>query len=125
MNQTQDILTSCVARAEHAFSHASNKAAARDAALYLAHTAEGEGIRKLAAAAGTHPSTVSRAVRRVEQMRDDPLFDQILTRAECAEAPGSANSGTSSPAPRRICRCTMLSRAFLYFGVSSAANPLK
>ena len=49
MNQTQDILNSCVARAELAFSHASNKAAARDAALYLAHTAEGEGIRPLVA----------------------------------------------------------------------------
>lgn len=82
MNQTQDILNSCVAKAEQAFSNAANKAAARDAALYLAHTTEGEGIRKLAEASGTHPSTVSRAVRRVEQMRDDPLFDRILTKAE-------------------------------------------
>lgn len=97
MNQTQDILKSCVAKAEQAFSNAANKAAARDAALYLAHTTEGEGIRKLAEASGTHPSTVSRAVRRVEQMRDDPLFDRILTKAEGtppyeeALAPGSAN----------------------------------
>ena len=99
MNQTQDILKSCVAKAEQAFSHAANKAAARDAALYLAHTTEGEGIRKLAEASGTHPSTVSRAVCRVEQMRDDPLFDRILTKAEtepdceAAPTPGSANAG--------------------------------
>ena len=95
MNQTQDILKSCVARAEQAFSDASNQAAARDAALYLAHTSEGEGIRKLADATGTHPSTVSRAVRRVEQQRDDPLFDRILTSAEQPADAGSANADHS------------------------------
>ena len=92
VNQTQDILKSCVARAEQAFSNASNQAAARDAALYLAHTSEGEGIRKLADATGTHPSTVSRAVRRVEQQRDDPLFDRILTAAEGPVGAASANA---------------------------------
>ena len=101
MNETQDILSSCVAKAEQAFSQASNKAAARDAALYLAHTAEGEGIRKLAEATGTHPSTVSRAVRRVEQMRDDPLFDKILARAEGSGDPDSANADRRPGVPVR------------------------
>lgn len=51
---------------------------AKDAALYLAHTGEGQSIRSLAEATGSHPSTVMRAVRRVEEKRDDPLIDQLL-----------------------------------------------
>ncbi|MBY8977607.1 helix-turn-helix domain-containing protein [Rhodobacteraceae bacterium NNCM2] len=51
---------------------------ARDAALYLAHTGEGQSIRSLAEESGTHPSTVMRAVRRVEEKRDDPLIDKLL-----------------------------------------------
>ena len=86
VDRTRNILENCAAKAEHAFSHASNNSAARDAALYLAHTAEGAGIRRLAAATGAHPSTVSRAVRRVEQLRDDPLFDSILSSAETGDA---------------------------------------
>lgn len=102
VNQTQDILKSCVSKAEQAFSRAPNKTAAiRDAALYLAHTGEGAGIRKLAAATGTHPSTVSRAVRRVEQMRDDPLFDRILSGAEGGGDPGPANADSRPGVPVR------------------------
>ncbi len=51
---------------------------ARDAALYRAHTEEGAGIRALARVKGQHPSSVSRAVRRIEDRRDDPLFDRLL-----------------------------------------------
>ncbi len=101
VDQTQDILNSCVAKAEQAFSNASNQTAARDAALYLAHTSEGEGIRKLAAATGTHPSTISRAVRRVEQMRDDPLFDRMLSAAEDAPAPDTANEANRPIVPAK------------------------
>ncbi|MEM9139690.1 MAG: DUF6456 domain-containing protein [Pseudomonadota bacterium] len=84
MDQTHDILDTCTAKAEAVFSSDANAASARDAALYLAHTGMGESIRKLAEAAGTHPSTVLRAVRRVEQSRDDPIFDRLLTEAEDA-----------------------------------------
>lgn len=101
MNQTQDILNSCVIKAEQAFSCTPNLAAVRDAALYIAHTTEGEGIRKLAAAAGTHPSTVSRAVRRIEQKRDDPLFDRILSGAERTVDPGSSNADARPGVPVR------------------------
>ena len=91
MDRTHDILDSCTAKAERAFPQASNAGPTRDAALYLAHTGAGESIRKLAQAAGTHPSTVLRAVRRVEQSRDDPIFDHLLTKAEEDPADGSAN----------------------------------
>jgi len=55
---------------------------ARPQDQHLAHTGAGESIRKLAEASGTHPSTVLRAVRRVEQSRDDPIFDRLLSEAE-------------------------------------------
>ncbi|MDF2231568.1 DUF6456 domain-containing protein [Albimonas sp. CAU 1670] len=62
---------------------------AEDAAVYLAHVACGEPLRRIAAASGRHPSTILRAVRRVEQRRDDPLFDDLLSEIESvARAPG-------------------------------------
>ncbi|MEM1236615.1 MAG: DUF6456 domain-containing protein [Pseudomonadota bacterium] len=45
---------------------------------YLFHTEAGLSIRAVARAAGVHPSTVSRQVRRYEQRRDDPLVDEGL-----------------------------------------------
>lgn len=66
---------------------------ARDASLYLAHCIGGRSIRSAAAALGAAPSTVSRAVRRVEAMRDDPLMDHALDELEtafAAHAPQSA-----------------------------------
>ncbi|MGM0586042.1 MAG: DUF6456 domain-containing protein [Pseudomonadota bacterium] len=64
---------------------------AEDAALYLAHTALGAPLRRLAARTGRHPSTILRAVRRVEQKRDDPLLDDLLTRLEVvARIPGAS-----------------------------------
>ena len=53
-------------------------------ALYLAHTALGVPLRRLAAASGRAPSTVLRAVRRVEARRDDPLLDAVLQEIEGA-----------------------------------------
>ncbi|MEM7061290.1 MAG: DUF6456 domain-containing protein [Pseudomonadota bacterium] len=82
MDRTYDILDNCTAKAEKFFAQGANAGSTRDAALYLAHTGAGESIRKLAEAAGTHPSTVLRAVRRVEQSRDDPIFDRLLSEAE-------------------------------------------
>ncbi|GGD31720.1 DUF6456 domain-containing protein [Sinisalibacter lacisalsi] len=52
----------------------------RPVRLYLAHTEGGESIRALARAAGCHPSTVLRQVRRTETLRDDPLTDTALAR---------------------------------------------
>ena len=82
MTKIQDTLDECAERASRAFPETDAKAAARDAALYLAHTEKGQSMRSLALATGAHASTVSRAVRRVEQKRDDPLYDRVLTSAE-------------------------------------------
>ena len=53
--------------------------AARDAALYLAHVEAGESLSQIGRREGVAPSTVLRAVRRIEDRRDDPLFEQFLT----------------------------------------------
>lgn len=50
-----------------------------DALRYLEHTETGQSIRKLARRAGCHPSTVLRQVRRIENQREDPLIDGMLT----------------------------------------------
>ncbi|TYO89597.1 DUF6456 domain-containing protein [Oceanicella actignis] len=52
-----------------------------DAALYLAHVVLGVSMRGLAAQQDCQPSTIMRAVRRVEQRRDDPLADALLEDA--------------------------------------------
>ena len=61
--------------------------------LYLAHTEHGHSIRSLARYSGVHPSTVSRSVRKIETLRDDPLIDRAVQELSkyCLEA-----------APRRL-----------------------
>lgn len=46
---------------------------------YLAHTEAGQPIRDLARHCGVHASTVLRQIRKVEQRRDDPLVDAVLS----------------------------------------------
>ena len=46
--------------------------------LYLRHTDQGISLRALARREGRHASTVLRAVRRCESLRDDPLMDEAL-----------------------------------------------
>lgn len=91
MAKTQHVLDQCADLAGSVFGERRASCSARDAALYLAHTGHGESIRALAAAIGTHPSTVSRTIRRVEDRRDDPLVDRMLTVAE--------GQGADAPAP--------------------------
>ncbi|MEM1345358.1 MAG: DUF6456 domain-containing protein [Pseudomonadota bacterium] len=88
MSNTQTVLQTCTQAARQAFPDPTTTPAARDAALYLAHTECGQSIRALAQAAGAHPSTVLRAVRRIEARRDDPLFDRLMGAAG-ANAPGA------------------------------------
>ncbi|MGH1369119.1 MAG: DUF6456 domain-containing protein [Maritimibacter sp.] len=47
---------------------------------YLVHTVQGVSIRAIARQHGDHASTVLRHIRRLEQRRDDPLFDKALTQ---------------------------------------------
>ena len=90
MDKTQDILEQCTQRVDQVFPNGRQAGRARDAAFYLAHTEMGESIRQLAKATDCHPSTVMRAVHRVEERRDDPLFDQLLSGVERAPETKSA-----------------------------------
>jgi len=49
---------------------------------YVAHTEAGVSLRQMAKLLRCHPSTVLRRIRRVEQMRDCPLFDAGLRAYE-------------------------------------------
>ncbi|WP_239031810.1 DUF6456 domain-containing protein [Paroceanicella profunda] len=61
--------------------------------VYLAHTVSGLSMRELSRRLGVHPSTVHRQVRRIEEKRDDPLFDEALAgldlRFKAGEEPGT------------------------------------
>lgn len=102
MDNTQDILASCTAKVRGMLpATGDDNGPVRDAALYLAHTAYGAGIRKLAEATGAHPSTVTRAVQRIESRRDDPLFDRIVAEIEAVQArEAKAPVGDRAPAER-------------------------
>jgi hypothetical protein len=93
--KTQDIYDHCAGLAHSAFPVAGGACKAADAAVYLAHTGRGETLHALAAVTGTHPSTVLRSVRRVEERRDDPLFDTMLGALE-------RQAGESAPAPDSV-----------------------
>ncbi|GLQ34463.1 helix-turn-helix domain containing protein [Amylibacter marinus] len=49
--------------------------------LYLAHVHHGRSFRSLARETGLNPSTVLRRIRKVEDSRDDPLIDAIISNA--------------------------------------------
>ncbi|MFN3260022.1 MAG: hypothetical protein ACE37J_05615 [Pikeienuella sp.] len=81
MLTTEDALASCEGYARAAFA-ASGDRRTRDVALYLAHVGAGVPMRALARARGRQPSTVMRAIRRIEALRDDPLLERALTTLE-------------------------------------------
>ena len=94
MAKTHDILDRCADMARATFSEAGGACTAREVAIYLAHTEGGESLRSLASATGTHPSTMMRAVRRVEARREDPLVEGLFSRLQ----PTSSEVPTSSDA---------------------------
>ena len=102
MNTTLDILAGIEPEAEKAFPADRSGTSARNAAWYVAHTENGESIRSIARASGTAPSTISRAVRRIESARDDPLFDRIISAVEhkASAAPSCANEN-ARPLPKK------------------------
>ncbi|MEM7547296.1 MAG: DUF6456 domain-containing protein [Pseudomonadota bacterium] len=73
-----DTLAACTSLAITTFAGASDTRA-NDVGYYLAHVEAGVPMRAIARADGRTPSTVLRAVRRVEILREDPLLDQVLT----------------------------------------------
>jgi hypothetical protein len=92
--KTEDTLKHCTDLANAAFPEVGGGCTARDAAVYLAHTEQGESLRALAEATGAHPSTVMRRVRRVEARRDDPLVDSMVSEME-----GRADQAGDMPPP--------------------------
>lgn len=55
---------------------------ARHLALYLAHVMLGLDMTRLGAAFGRDRASVRHALRRIEQRRDDPLFDAKVSALE-------------------------------------------
>ena len=72
---------------------------------YLAHTTQGRPIRELAREAGCHPSTILRQVRKLENLRDDPLVDCALahTDSETNAKRYGENSDKTIAALRKLC----------------------
>lgn len=68
-----------------------------DAALYLAHIEAALPLRTIAMQTGRSVSTVHRAVRRIEALRDDPLLDRAIEAL--GEAVRSAEPPISSTHP--------------------------
>lgn len=121
MAKTRDTLTRCTDLANAAFPEVGGACKARDAAVYLAHTENGESLRALAEATGTHRSTVMRRVRRVEARRDDPLVDSMLAGLEgqtraMEDKPSPANDNRvpeTAPAPLPRAELEREARRFL------------
>lgn len=53
---------------------------ARSLAFYLCHTEFGWPLQRVGAAFGRDRTTISKACREVEDMRDDPVLDGLLER---------------------------------------------
>lgn len=64
----------CVAAIHSAMAGAADKRA-EDVAIYLAHVEGATSLRRLSKACGKPATTVHRAIRRMEALRDDPLVD--------------------------------------------------
>lgn len=91
MQATLDALDNCRIRAQDVFAGPGGNRAA-DVATYLAHVGSGLTMRAIARAQGRQPSTVMRAVRRIEALRDDPLAERALAMLEAGDAPKSNKS---------------------------------
>lgn len=57
-------------------------ARARQVAMYLLHTALSVPYGEVAAMFGRDRTTVSHACRTIEDLRDDPMHDELLLRLE-------------------------------------------
>lgn len=73
-------------------------AAARQLAVYLSHVALGHDLTRLASAFGRDRATLRHALRRVEDERDDPVFDRLLSKLEAILMPlrGARPEGRAS-----------------------------
>lgn len=62
-------------------------AAARHLAIYLSHVALGRDLTRLSRAFRRDRASLRHAIRRIEDERDDPAFDQRLSRIEAILLP--------------------------------------
>ena len=62
----------------HSTTEIASRRITKDAALYASHVDDGESLTAIGRRMGCAPSTVLRAVRRIEDQREDPLFEQLL-----------------------------------------------
>ncbi len=61
-------------------------ALARQSAMYLAHVACGANLTRVGAMFGRDRTTVAHACRKIEEMRERPDLDALMTRLEAAIA---------------------------------------
>ncbi|MFV0475704.1 MAG: DUF6456 domain-containing protein, partial [Pikeienuella sp.] len=94
MPQVDQALDHYARRAGALFRQEGRRAA--DIATYLAHVGAGEPMRAIARAQGRPASSVLRAVRRIEALRDDPLIERALATLE-AEAPPTQSLEREEP----------------------------
>ncbi|RMH49013.1 MAG: helix-turn-helix domain-containing protein [Alphaproteobacteria bacterium] len=76
----------------------------RQTQIYLAHVSQGLSMRALSRSLGVHPSTIHRNVRRIEERRDDPLFDEALASIDRMIAPEGAQESAKEYAQMSPCK---------------------
>jgi transposase-like protein len=76
----------------------------RHTQIYLAHVAGGVSMRALSRQLGVHPSTVHRNVRRIEERRDDPLFDEALASMDQTTSPESPPTPPTETIHMSLCK---------------------
>lgn len=98
----QETLARCAKTARSRFAGAPPRREA-DAILYFAHVECAAPLRRIAEASGTPLTSVHRAIRRIEQLRDDPLLDAALDAIAAAirhaDAPALSNEDIALPHP--------------------------
>ena len=74
-------------------------ASARQLAMYMMHVVLGRNLTEVGRFFGRDRTTVSHACFRIEDMRDDPEFDERINRLEDRFEEVLAARGISSPSP--------------------------
>jgi hypothetical protein len=72
-------------------------ARARQMAMYLAHTVCAWPLARVGLAFGRDRSTASYAVRKIEDFRDDAVFDAVLTQLEACISVAPLERGMKAP----------------------------
>ncbi len=90
--------------------------ASQPALVYLAHVSGGVSMRALSRQLGVHPSTVHRQIRRIEERREDPLYDEAIASLDRRMHPAV------DPTPPRVQPATDMP-AVVYPSVATLKEP--